>query len=362
MGRRIAQIASRRPSAALLAFLFQQVQLIDRKAALKISRKYLGGSIGDTSNILISDRLSEDKFAKAYHAGMAVIVDWNARRRDRTPMTKVEYDLLCHCIITCETLGEAIRRTQTFMHALACRPARIGLSVADNVATFDVHTEFASTDAISLLTDLAWLGAFHRLFAWLIDQPIELLSVELNYSPLIDDESSAFIIPFPICYNSSANLMRFSAQNLDHRIVRTPEELRKLLKKFPFDVNDTHAARDTLRNRVRSAIATGLSRKDSSLSQPKIASQLGISLSTLKRHLHAEGTSFREIREELLYSIAQDHLNNERYSVTALSAELGFSDVGSFRHAFKRWAGYSPGRHRINPRRRSNLSSEKTIN
>lgn len=238
------------------------------------------------------------------------------------------------------------------VHACACLPpGRIGLTVADDVATFDVYTEFAGTDAISMLTDLAWLGAFHRLFAWLIDRPIELISVELNYPPLIDQAAAAFIIPFPITYTAPTNLMRFSARHLDHRIVRMPEELRTLLKRFPFDVNDTQSARDTLRNRVRSAMATRLSPKGPPPSQTNIAAQLGISVSTLKRHLHAEGTSFREIREDLLYSIAKDHLTNERYSITALSSELGFSDVGSFRHAFKRWAGYSPGRHRNNARK-----------
>ncbi|ARS28361.1 helix-turn-helix domain-containing protein [Sphingomonas sp. KC8] len=344
MARHIAQVAPRRASQALLRAVLEQVEAIDSRAAETISRLHLGAELAEITR---SDRpapISDDAFAGAYYAGMTILLDRNAAREGKASMTKAEYDLLCHCVITCDTLGQVIERTQAFMHALACRSARMSLVVEDGIADFRISTDYAVRDTIGLLTDIAGLAAFFRLFGWLIDTPVELVDVRMCYPPLLDSAAASFLIPFPLTYNDETNALRFQADLLDRPVVRTPQQLNTLLARFPFDVNDTRLARDTLRNRVRSFMAATLSKPEKLPTEQQIADRLGISLSTLKRRLKSENASYRAIRDELLCTIAIESLKSERYSVSVLAGRLGFSDISSFRHAFKRWTGQSPGR------------------
>lgn len=87
--------------------------------------------------------------------------------------------------------------------------------------------------------------------------------------------------------------------------------------------------------KVRNLLLAGL------FEQTTIAHELGMSAATLRRRLAAEGTSFREIRFQVLSSRAKELLHGN-LSVAAIAQQLGFSDVRSFNRAFKSWAGKTP--------------------
>ncbi|MGV8872775.1 MAG: helix-turn-helix domain-containing protein [Rhodococcus sp. (in: high G+C Gram-positive bacteria)] len=72
------------------------------------------------------------------------------------------------------------------------------------------------------------------------------------------------------------------------------------------------------------------------------ARQLAVSTSTLKRQLGAEGVTFRALRQAFLQERATVRLLDSSVTVGEIAAELGYSDVASFSHAFTRWAGRSP--------------------
>jgi len=79
------------------------------------------------------------------------------------------------------------------------------------------------------------------------------------------------------------------------------------------------------------------------LSARKVARQLGMSERSLSRGLAAEGTTFRDQRDELRRDRAIDRLRSG-IGVEKITDELGFSDTSSFHRAFRRWTGMSPGR------------------
>jgi AraC-like DNA-binding protein len=63
---------------------------------------------------------------------------------------------------------------------------------------------------------------------------------------------------------------------------------------------------------------------------------------TLHRHLLDEGTSFKQILEEVRHSLAVEHLKAGHLSVQDIAYSLGYNDVANFRRAFKRWEGVPP--------------------
>ncbi len=75
---------------------------------------------------------------------------------------------------------------------------------------------------------------------------------------------------------------------------------------------------------------------------PDIAAELALHPRTLRRQLGAEGTSFRALVNETRSALAVDLLCNVGLTVEEVSKRLGYTDVSTFSHAFKRWHGIAP--------------------
>jgi AraC-like DNA-binding protein len=80
-----------------------------------------------------------------------------------------------------------------------------------------------------------------------------------------------------------------------------------------------------------------------------IAHQVGMSVRSFTRHLTQEGTSFGEVLDRLRHRLALRYLEDPRISLQQIAWLLGYSEIGAFNHAFKRWTGTSPGRARNLP-------------
>jgi len=73
-----------------------------------------------------------------------------------------------------------------------------------------------------------------------------------------------------------------------------------------------------------------------------VAHALHISPRTLMRRLKAEGTAFQALRDRTRAQRAAELLALPHYTVAAVARELGYTDVASFRRAFRRWYGTQP--------------------
>ncbi|MGD0737742.1 MAG: AraC family transcriptional regulator [Terracidiphilus sp.] len=77
-----------------------------------------------------------------------------------------------------------------------------------------------------------------------------------------------------------------------------------------------------------------------------VARQISTTVRTLNRKLHAEGTSFTQILDDVRCNLASEYLRSTKLSVEDISELVGFSDATNFRHAFRRWTGSTPARYR----------------
>jgi AraC-like DNA-binding protein len=77
-----------------------------------------------------------------------------------------------------------------------------------------------------------------------------------------------------------------------------------------------------------------------------IAAELHLSPRSLRRHLEAEGTSFRTLSEEVLETLAEELLTTAHLKLEEVATRLGYAEPASFIHAFKRWKGMSPNAFR----------------
>jgi AraC-like DNA-binding protein len=96
--------------------------------------------------------------------------------------------------------------------------------------------------------------------------------------------------------------------------------------------------------RVREAIADGL--LTGSGKESVVAQRLAMTVRTMHRQLVEAGTSFRQIRDELLRERAEELLLEHRLPIGEVSYLLGYSEPSNFHRAFRRWTGLTPAEWR----------------
>jgi AraC-like DNA-binding protein len=75
-----------------------------------------------------------------------------------------------------------------------------------------------------------------------------------------------------------------------------------------------------------------------------VARTLDRSSRTLQRQLEEEGTTFREVLNDLRAELARAYLRDGEHTIAEITYLLGFSETAAFSRAFKRWTGVSPSR------------------
>jgi AraC-like DNA-binding protein len=76
------------------------------------------------------------------------------------------------------------------------------------------------------------------------------------------------------------------------------------------------------------------------------ARDLGLSARSLRRRLAENATSYRSLVRTILETSAGHLLRDPKRSIQETAGALGFSNVGAFHRAFKRWTGMTPAQYR----------------
>jgi len=74
----------------------------------------------------------------------------------------------------------------------------------------------------------------------------------------------------------------------------------------------------------------------------KVAEALAMSTRSLERRLNEEGTNYTAVLRELRRDLAMQYLRDKTLGVGQIAWLLGYSEVSSFNHAFRRWTSASP--------------------
>jgi AraC-like DNA-binding protein len=80
-----------------------------------------------------------------------------------------------------------------------------------------------------------------------------------------------------------------------------------------------------------------------------VARELRVSDRSLRRALREAGTSYQRVLDGVRRELALEQLRSNTVPLERVAQSLGFGDVRSFRRAFKRWTGYTPGIARTRP-------------
>ncbi|WP_176593205.1 AraC family transcriptional regulator [Sphingobium sp. EM0848] len=257
-----------------------------------------------------------------------------------TGLSREDFDLMCHALVTSSSLREVIQRQSRFFEICGRAYGWLDTIEADDMMRMGIHLGPVEEGWRTFFTLNAFL-VFSRLFEWLIGQPVDP-KYELVMG--MDEESASISAVFGITvrYNGQMDGLIFPAQALDRPVVRDGVEMRQFLQSFPFDVLLPADMTVSL-----SAQVTALYRDAMLSARPlpnhvELAKRFGMSSATFRRHLESEGGSIREIKANIRYRVARELLAADNAHFDQVATILDFSGTKAFTRAFVEWSGTTP--------------------
>ncbi len=257
-------------------------------------------------------------------------------------------------VLQCANLQQAIFRAGDF--AEICRgmnsryflernneKAELTLAPIRSVSAHRFKQMLKEAEPETIMTSLL---TWHRFSEWLIDKEIPLESVNLAFSEQALQTPLVHINLRNARFDQTHNSVVYDARFLEHPIVQNQDSLLTFLRTAPYHLVTQDPAHTSPADKVRSIINRDVSGAMPSAEQ--VAFQLNVSVTTLRRQLQREGTSFQRLKDECRMEAAFHYLNYAELSNNDIAEKLGFDEPSAFFRSFKKWTGMTPGEYRAN--------------
>jgi AraC-like DNA-binding protein len=147
-------------------------------------------------------------------------------------------------------------------------------------------------------------------------------------------------------FAAGSNAMMLSAADAARPLREADEALAEIVRRRLDKtlVDRARTAAETAGSRVRRMLLEGFGQ--TSLTPEALAAALGMSRRTLSRRLAEEGTSVRQILDEVRAELSQALLQDRHLSIGDIAFFLNYSEPAAFHRSFRRWTGKTPGAFR----------------
>jgi len=305
----------------------------------------------DEKALVGKTEFSAEKFGMLYQRIMYITQDEYFGMLSGGKVPNGTFRMMCHSIIHCQTMEKAIYRASDF-HEI-CRGAQIKPLLVRKgrfaKVTFS-PTDHADIDFAAFLANepperiRTSLSMWHHFISWLIGCRVELKAAYFTFAEPSDSDDYNMLFQSEIRFSQHDNALVFPASYLDYPVVQTEKSLRAFLKTAPYQLITMVNNDRSLKARVIALIGKDFSRELPSADQ--VASALNLSVSTLRRRLLEEGTSYQKIKDECRRKAAIGYMNSVQLSINDVAGLMGFDEPSAFFRSFKKWTGQTPGEYR----------------
>lgn len=254
-----------------------------------------------------------------------------------------EFDLratgfLYYVAASSETLGDGLLKISRYS-SIVNEGIAVKVQCGDTVwIVIDYHGVSRHADRHQIE---AWITAAIRFCREMTGRALRPLRVSLMHERIPESEEIDAFVGREVEFGANLDELVLPAEVAGLPIVSFDPYLNRLLTKY-CDAVLAHqkVPPDKLRVDVENAIAALLPHGQASIDN--VADRLGISPRTLRRRLAAESTSFTRVLTDLRFALAKRYLAEQNISISRIAWLLGYTEVSTFSHAFKRWAGRPP--------------------
>lgn len=143
----------------------------------------------------------------------------------------------------------------------------------------------------------------------------------------------------PLRFDQDRSAVRFSAHWLEQAVPGADPARRSALIEA-LQAAGSGKLVPQLHRSLRLLLLAGKSSGD------ELAQTLLLHRRTLNRRLQAQGTTFREILDDVRFEVARHLLEHTDAPINDIAAGLCYAEVSAFMHAFRRWTGTTPAQWR----------------
>ena len=248
---------------------------------------------------------------------------------------------LCRTAMAQPTLGAGLDAALTFLSLMLedLQPALIRQQSLAEIVIVEPREQ--PRRAFTYFT--FWM-IVHGVACWLAGRRIPILAIELRCAEPLFCDDYRVMFSENLQFDRPRSRMIIAADCLDLPLKRSEEELQRFLAEAPGNILVKYRDPTSLARRIR---------QDLRLMDPgqwpdadRLARDLCLSASTLRRRLAEEGQTYQGLKDSVRRELAITWLAEIDLGFAEIAERLGFADSSSFYKAFRKWFGCNPGHYR----------------
>jgi AraC-like DNA-binding protein len=333
-------VRSAEPGTIAICFVAAALQSL---RARDLNADQLLADVGLASSLLQMPqaRVSAKHYGALWRS-IALALDDEFFGQDSRRMKAGSFAMLCHCVLSCKNLGQALDRSLRF-YGLILDDISGSLVREGGEARIVLRERAAGANQRVFAHELL-LMLLYGVSCWLIGRRIPILRTEFSYAEPAHSAEYRLMYCADLSFDRPNTVVAFEASYLDLPVVQNERSLKEFLRTAPESILVKYKNSSSLTARVRRRL-----RQFPPGELPGfegLTDELNMTPATMRRRLHEEGASYQSIKDQLRRDLAISYLSHSSRSVMDIASELGFSERSAFHRAFRKWTGASPGEFR----------------
>lgn len=274
--------------------------------------------------------------------GIALTGDEDIGLKAAAEVERGDYGVLEYAARTAGTWGESIEVLGRYL-ALVNDALRFSLEIEGPRAVIRLET----TLVLPRAGEDFQAAAFYVGAGMLRDQETEMLPFEAWFTHAQPANLTEYARAFPggaVRFGMPTCGFVFDARLLAHPLTTADPKLHELIRKHADALVAELPRAQSFTQRVRELLLKEL--EGGNPSAVRVAAELHMSARTLTRRLEDEGTTFKDLLDDLRKSLSLRYVGSTDLGLSEIAFLLGFSQSAAFHRAFKRWTGQTPLEHR----------------